>query len=100
MLNQLRTFNAESGSIEDAVALSAFARAFQEEFEKVGAEVPEWLPSKVKEIRREIRNRQQDAIEKQLADKKARLATYKTPQEKRAETEEEIKRLEGMLTKS
>jgi len=99
MLNQLKSFNAEAGSLEDAVALSAFARSFQEEFEKVGAEVPEWLPSKVKEIRREIRNRQQDAIEKALSDKKSRLLALQPAEERRKALQDEIERLEALAAK-
>jgi hypothetical protein len=98
MLQQLRSFDPDRGDLEDVVALSSFAKSFRSEFEHNNLEVPSWLDDKIRELGREIRNRSADNIAMKLKEAKARRAVLRTTEEKRAELDKEIAKLEQMAT--
>lgn len=97
MYEQLKNFNVDRGSVEEMVALLAFGKMLEaeyESFEDFGIETPDWLTAKLKAIRREIRARHSDNINRKLADAQLRLESLKTPAEKRQAMLAEIKRLQ------
>lgn len=97
MLDQLKNLNIPSIDLDEAVALSAFGRMLKAEYETLGAETPEWLDNRLRELRREVKVRQQDSIEKRLREARARMETLKTPTERRDDLAKEIERLESLV---
>ena len=75
------------------VFLSATATGLRGEFEKLNVEVPEWLDTRSRELKREIHTRQQDATDKRVREIRSRLDALKTPSEKRAELEAELTKI-------
>ncbi len=97
LINALRNFDANRFELEDLIELSAIGRLYQTEAQQMAAEEPEWLSASLREVRREIRTRQQDALEKNLKEKKARLQALKPAEQRRAELAKEIEELEAKL---
>ena len=97
MLNQFKTFDVNRIDMEELVVLSQFGRGLKQEYETLGMKVPEYIDTQLKTLRREIRARNQDRIEKELAEKKIRLESLQTPQEKKLKLKQEIKQLEEQL---
>lgn len=96
-VNDLKDVNIDRIDLEGAVALSCFGRQLQGEFSALNIEEPEWVGTRLRELRREIRVRMQDEIEKRLRESRARLASLATPDEKRAKLREEIAKLEAQV---
>lgn len=82
-LERLRTYSANSMSIDDLVELSGECRVTVDEYEKVGVEVPDWVTAQLKSLRREIRVKTQDSIESQLAKIDAQMEQTMTAAERR-----------------
>ena len=97
MLDRLRSFDIDRMDLEEAIALSAFGRAMRAEYEALQADAPEWLDNRLRELRREIRTRQQDSLEKRIREAKARLQALKPAEQRRAELAAEIEKLEAQL---
>lgn len=94
MLEKLKNLDVERIDLDEAVELSAIGRVVKDEYEKNGAEAPTWIDDRLREVRREIRARQADMIDKRLREAKARRASLKTTEEKRADLDREIAELE------
>ena len=100
MLNEIRNFNVDRESLEDMVAIHILGTLVADGYETYGTEAPEWLTSKLRTIKRQIRAKVQDQLEKDLMDARLKLETAKTPQEKKAALQLEIKRLQTQLEKA
>lgn len=98
MLEALKNLNLERMDLDDAVSLSAFARTLKAEYEHCGAEAPQWLDDKTRELRSEIRDRLRDSVQKRLREAKSRLESLATPEEKRDRLRKEIEDLEKLAT--
>ena len=83
MLEELKNLNLERMDLDEAIALSAFARILKAEYEHANAEAPAWLDDRTREIRMEIRDRMRDSVAKQIKETEARLESLATPEEKR-----------------
>jgi sRNA-binding carbon storage regulator CsrA len=95
LIDEIRKFDIDSvTAIEDLVALSAIGRAVQNEFVTLAVEAPEFLDVKLADIRREIRSRNADRIQKLIREKKSRLESLLPAEEKRQALKDEIDRLE------
>lgn len=94
MLEKLKNLTLDRLDIDEAVSLSAFARALKAEYEHVGAEAPAWLDDRSRELRSEIRDRLRDSVQKRLREAKSRLESLATPDEKRERLRQEIAELE------
>jgi DNA repair exonuclease SbcCD ATPase subunit len=92
-LDDLRGLDLQRPNLEELIFLSAAATIMRAEFDKLGVDSPEWLDTRARELRREIRTRQQDAIDKRTREIRSRLDALKTPSEKRAELEAELEKL-------
>lgn len=92
-LNDLKNLDLQRPDLEELVFLSATATILHTEFEKLGVDVPEWVDTRARELKREIRTRQQDGIDKRTREIRSRLDALKTPSEKRAELEAELAKL-------
>lgn len=93
MLQTLKNFDAQSTPIDELVMLSAFGNMLTAEFTEHGIEQPKWLEPKLKTLRREIETRNQDALEKRIAELKARRETLVSPTERRKQLDAEIAEL-------
>lgn len=96
MLDKLRNFDAERNTdVDEMVALSAFARGLAAEYTTLALDAPEWLETQQKAVANEINSRLADMRAKRIREVRARLATLKTAEEKRAELNAELERLEA-----
>ena len=95
-LVQLKNLDTDRYNTDELVALSAEGKALQAEYNTLGVDEPEWLGAAVRSLAREVRTKQADAIEKRLRQAKARVQALKPASERRAEYEEEIKRLQEL----
>mgnify|MGYP001602377954 CR=1 FL=1 len=60
MLEQLKNLDVNRPALEELVFLSAQAKLLRAEFEAEAVDVPEWLDTRSRELKREIRTRQAD----------------------------------------
>lgn len=97
MLTKLRTFNVDGLEVDEAVALYAFGKTLGQTYAEFGLEPPEWVGEQLEVLRREIKDRQRDALIKDLKDTKARREGLRTVDEKRAELDAKIARLEAAI---
>lgn len=97
MLETLKNLNIDRLDLDEAIALSRFARSLRAEYEELGLEIPEWLDSRTRELRREIKARNQDYLEKRLKEAKDRYNRLKPAEEQRDEARAEVERLEKMV---
>lgn len=97
MLSDLKNFEATRCNLTELVNLSAYGRILLAEFETLGVQAPEWVEENVKAVRREAKSRNRDSLAASLREKKARLETLKTPDEKRRALSKEIAALEKDL---
>lgn len=95
MLDQLKNLELQRMDIDEAIALSAFARLLKAEYEHVDTEAPQWLDDRTREIRDEVRDRLRDTVQKRLRELYARAEALATAEEKRAKIREQIKKLES-----
>lgn len=98
MLDRLKTLNIDAMSLEEAIELSAFARSLQSEFAQQQVTVPEWLDSRMKELSREIKTRNADALEKRLRELKGKREGLEDANTRRQRIDEEIAILEAKLS--
>lgn len=96
MLEALRNLMLDRLDVDEAISLSAFARSLKAEYEHCGAEAPQWLDDKTRELRSEIRDRLRDSVQKRLREAKSRLESLATPEEKRDRLRKEIEDLEKL----
>lgn len=94
---QLKALNTDRLDIEEAVSLSAFAGALQNEFESHGLATPDWLTDAQKRLSAEITAKARDQLEAELKRAKAKRETLKTAAEQRTETDARIAQLEKRL---
>lgn len=79
------------------MSLAAFGRQVEAEYAQVGAEAPDWLTDNLKELRKEVRSRLADSIERELSEAKSRLEALTPNEEKRAALKDKIDRLTNKL---
>jgi hypothetical protein len=97
---RLRTFDVDRCDIGELVELSFVGRSIVSEYENLGAECPDWLTINLKQLRREVKTRTADALEKDLHAKKQKLEGMLPMEERRKRTELEIAALEQKLSAS
>lgn len=94
-LKDLKTINFDSVTLEDAVDLSAKAKATRAEFEALRAPVPEWFDIKQRELGRFIDMKLQDDRDKAVMKLRTQLAGLETNTEKRLRLQAELDALTG-----
>jgi hypothetical protein len=97
-LEQLKNLDLQRPDVEELVCLSSMATSLHFEFEKLNLDVPEWLDTRSRELKREIRARHQDQLDKRVREIRSRLDALKTPTEKRAELERELEKLTATVS--
>lgn len=96
-LNQFKQFDATRMSLDELVELAMYGRALRTEYEQLALEEPEFVDIQLKAIRREIQTRNADKLESRLRELKVRREALKTPTQKKADIEKEIRDLEKQL---
>ncbi len=97
MIEKLKTFSAARYDLEELVVLSAYAKMASAEFESLSIDKPSWLVEAQAGIGHAIKSLTTDAMKARLAAAKARVETLKTPDQKRQDAMDEVKRLEAAL---
>jgi hypothetical protein len=95
MLSQFKAFQADSSrfDLDELVAHAAFGKQLRAEYEALALEVPEFVDTQNRAIRREITARTEEKKAARIKEVKLRLDSLRTPAERRAELEAELKRL-------
>lgn len=99
ILNQLKTFNENALDLDQLVQLLAFATILHATYDDVAVDVPEWLDGQIRKLKRQIRTREADTIEKRIREKEARLEALKPVDKKRSELAAEIRALKTKQSK-
>lgn len=97
MIAKLKNLDLERMDLDDAVELLTLANSLRITYDAEQVEVPEWLDTSVRELKREIRTRQQDSRERRLKELKARREALATTEEKRSKIDREIEELEKAM---
>lgn len=97
MIDRLKNFTAAQHDMEQLIAMSAQAKSLSAEYDAQQVDRPAWLREATMAISSEIKERTRDEMQRRLTTAKARLETLKTPDEKRADTQREIERLQAAL---
>lgn len=92
-----KTFDANRTSMEELLALDAFGHGLRESYERNGIEKPGFVDVQLKTLKREIRSRNADALEKRKNEIQRSLDALKTPSQKKTELQAEFKKLTDAL---
>ena len=98
MTTDAKDIDARLMNLDDLIGLHFYLRSTIAEYDEVGADVPEWLTAKLRNIRLEIRYKVETAIESRLTLARKELDLLKTDTEKRRDIQAEIGRLEKKLS--
>ncbi len=96
-IEKLKSFSATKYTLEDLIALSAFAKALHAEYALFSVQSPEWLTRALRDVPVAIKERNRAEIERRLSAAKSRRASLKTADERRKEADAEIAELEAIL---
>lgn len=97
MLRELKNLNVDTREMEELIALSAFAKSMKAEYEFREMEVPEWIGDRLTLLNSEIRTRRHDELTRALREKKIRRQQMAPREERVAQLDADIERLEKQL---
>lgn len=97
MLQEFRSFDVNRKSLDELVVLAAFGRQLSEEYEYREIDAPEWLGVQLKTLKREIRNRVADQLERRKRELDLRLESTKSTTEKKQEWLKERRAIDEKL---
>ena len=97
MLSEVKDVNPDIIPLEDLIGLYAYLEMTVAQFNSFGVDVPDWLTSKSKAVRRTIEYKAGDVVEKKLKLAKEKLQSLKSADEQRKDLVKEIAKLEGQL---
>lgn len=98
MLLELKRFDPDRVvEMEQLVALQIFAEGLKKGFTDNALDVPEWLLDKLDTVKSEIHTRRKNAIRAAIKEAEARVASYKTASEKRADAQAELDKLKALV---
>jgi hypothetical protein len=98
MLEKLKQLNLDRLlDMDEAVSLSAYARAMDQEYESLEIPAPEWLVKSSDVLREEIARRTRAADLAALKNVESELEGYKTVTEKRTEAQRRLANLQKKL---
>lgn len=97
MLTQFRNFDVDRLDMDDLVGLLAFGQILRNEYEKLGMDEPDWVNDKIKTLKREIKAKNADKLAARAREVKSRIDALKTPTQRKAELEKELKKLNELM---
>ena len=98
MLEKLKSLNLDRLlDMDEAIALSAYARSLEGEYEALEMPVPDWLVKSTDVLREEIARRTKAADLAELKRIESELEGYKTVGEKKIEAQKRLASLQGKL---
>lgn len=98
MLERLKSLNLDKIlDMDEAIALSAYARSIESEYETLEIPVPEWIVKSTDILRTEIARRTHAADMAELKRLEAEIEGYKTATEKRSEAQKRLAAMQGKL---
>lgn len=97
IIRELKTFNADVTSLEDALALEVGAETLRANYVKHNIPVPEWLDDTARRLARHIETQTREAKELRLKEIKSQRENLATAAEKREKLDAEAAALEAAL---
>lgn len=97
LLQHFKNFIADRLELDELIALAAFGRGLRAEYETHDLDEPDWIDLQLKSLRREIRVRVADSLERRKREIELRLENMKTPSEKKKALLTEKKKIEEQL---
>lgn len=97
MLQQFKNFDTDRLDVDELVALVAFGTMFRNEYEKHALDVPDWVDNNLRALKRDLKTKNAERLSARRKELKARLEALKTPSQRKAETEKELKSIEAQL---
>lgn len=86
MLTQLKNLNVDRMGLDEALALYAFGKTLQLEYDAFQIDTPAWLTENMATLKRDVQGRVRDELLRKIQMDEAALETLKTQAEKRKET--------------
>jgi hypothetical protein len=90
MLSQLKNLNLERLALDDALAIYAFGKLLQSEYDAFQVDTPEWLTENMASLKREIQDRVRDELLRGIKLDEAQVESYKSAADKRKEAQRRI----------
>lgn len=97
MLEKFKNFDVDRMDLDDLISLLAFGKLMRAEYEKLGLEEPDWVNDKLKTLHREIKSKIAEKLASRASEIGSRLEALKTPTQKKAELERELKKIKALL---
>lgn len=94
---RIKSLNTDRMDLDDKVELLAQVTVTEQAYEGVSVPAPDWLVAGKDTLTEEITRSRKDAIKKMISDKKAKLDSLKTADQKRADLRKELAALEKAL---
>lgn len=97
-LEQLQALNVDRIDFDEQIFLLVMAEQAKAKFEGFGVPSPSWLAEAIGTLTEEIKRKRRDQLALQLKQARQKREKLKTAEEKRADTDAEITRLEQALS--
>lgn len=97
MLEKLKALNLDRMDVDEAIELVTFGRVAEKTYSDYQVPSPEWLKDSIAALDGEIKRRRRDMLEARLKEVKARQTALKSREEKKAELDAELERLNAAL---
>jgi hypothetical protein len=97
MLEQLKRLAVDVVPLEELVASEVFASGLKARYEELEIETPAWIKDKLRQIRRSIEAKLDETRALRARELEKQLEGLKTPTERRAEIEKQLKALRPHL---
>lgn len=93
----LRGLDVERYTVDELIELRAGARVLELEYQAANYEVPEWLKERTVMLDAEIKRLRADTMRKRVRELVAQKSALRTADEKRADVDAELARLQAEL---
>jgi hypothetical protein len=97
MFQRLRTLQIDRIDVDEAIELVTFGREAEKTYAAYQVPTPEWLKDGIQQLHAEITRRRRDMLEMRRKEVQAKLTSLKSREERKAETEAELARLNDAL---
>lgn len=97
MFQRLRTLQIDRIDVDEAVELVTFGREAEKTYATYLVPTPEWLKDGIAQLDGEIKRRRRDMLEMRKKEVQAKLTALKSRDERKAEAEAELGKLNDAL---
>lgn len=94
---RIKSINLDRLDVDDMIELLSVAESTVKTYESTFMPVPEWLSGGIEMLTEDVKRRRKDTLKKAIEDKKLRLDSLRTTEQKRADLRRQLASMEKAL---